>query len=191
MTRKSAVKYLWPLGIAAVVVAAFVGLNGGGAAHATVSTAFQTLLAARNVPRNLVAFLCYQALTGPLLVYALLALGRRFAAVVAGLVAFGIVLSVLGGSSSLTLYAVPEALGLCFALACWRIVGDLDLRRALPLVVWLGSGLVALPYVQMSAKYLLPGVPAAALLIVLHAARVDQRPWPSWWPWAGSPARSS
>ena len=175
MTRKSAVKYLWPLGIAAVVVAAFVGLNGGGAAHATVGTAFQTLLAARNVPRNLVAFFCYQALTGPLLVYALLGLGRRFAAVVAGLLAFGIVLSVLGGSSSLALYAVPEALGLCFALACWRIVGDLDLRRALPLVVWLGSGLVALPYVQMSAKYLLPGVPAAALLIVLHAARVDQR----------------
>ena len=175
MTRKSAVKYLWPLGIAAVVVAAFVGLNGGGAAHATVGTAFQTLLAARNVPRNLVAFFCYQALTGPLLVYALLGLGRRFAAVVAGLLAFGIVLSVLGGSSSLALYAVPEALGLCFALACWRIAGDLDLRRALPLVVWLGSGLVALPYVQMCAKYLLPGVPAAALLIVLHAARVDQR----------------
>jgi len=64
MTRKSAVKYLWPLGIAAVVVAAFVGLNGGGAVHATVGTAFQTLLAARNVPRNLVAFFCYQALTG-------------------------------------------------------------------------------------------------------------------------------
>jgi hypothetical protein len=31
---------------------------------------------------------------------------------------------------------------------------------------------MALPYVYMSAKYLLPGIPAAALLIVLHAARV-------------------
>jgi hypothetical protein len=105
----------------------------------------------------------------------LLGLGRRFAAVVAGLVAFAIALSVFGGSSSLALLAVPEALGFCFVLACWGIVGDLDLRRALPLVVWLGSGLVALPYVQMGAKYLLPGVPAAALLIVLHAARVHQR----------------
>jgi hypothetical protein len=38
--------------------------------------------------------------------------------------------------------------------------------------------MVALPYVHMSAKYLLPGVPAAALLIVLHAARVRQQRYP-------------
>jgi hypothetical protein len=52
---------------------------------------------------------------------------------------------------------------------------DSLLGAVLPLLVWLGSGLVALPYVYMGAKYLLPGVPAAALLIVLHAARVRQR----------------
>jgi hypothetical protein len=45
-------------------------------------------------------------------------------------------------------------------------------------LVWLASGLVALPYVYMGAKYLLPGVPAAALLIVLHAARVPHPRYP-------------
>ena len=38
--------------------------------------------------------------------------------------------------------------------------------------------MIALPYVHMAAKYLLPGVPAAALLIVLHAARVRQPRYP-------------
>jgi len=71
---------------------------------------------------------------------------------------------------------VPAALGLCFILALVGVVGDI--RPALPLVVWLGAGMVALPYVYMGAKYLLPGVPAAALLMVLHAARVRQRRYP-------------
>jgi hypothetical protein len=65
---------------------------------------------------------------------------------------------------------------MCFTIACTVVAGDF--RRALPLLLWLGSGLVALPYVHMAAKYLLPGVPAAALLIVLHAARVNQQRYP-------------
>jgi hypothetical protein len=201
----------------------------------------------RNVPRNLVAFLCYQALTGPLLVYALLSRGWKFAGVVAAVVTLGVGLSMVAGSANLVLYAVPAALGICFLPACAGVVGDLrggaggvrnwegvdstrrrgdaeedaeeDKRKsregrsgirgflgwraegaeaaegnralptqgvprrgsdggALPLVVWLGSGLVALPYVYMGAKYLLPGVPAAALVIVLHTARVRQRRYP-------------
>jgi hypothetical protein len=51
-------------------------------------------------------------------------------------------------------------------------------RAELPLLVWLASGLVALPYVYMGAKYLLPGVPAAALLIVRYASRVRQQRYP-------------
>jgi hypothetical protein len=64
----------------------------------------------------------------------------------------------------------------CFLAACVYLVRDL--RHVAPLVVWMGSGLVALPYVHMAAKYLLPGVPAAALLIVLHGARVGHRRYP-------------
>ena len=82
-TGKRAAECLWPLGVAAVVVAVFVSLNRGPAANATVGAAFQLLTSLRNVPRNLVAFLCYQALTGPLLVYALLSSGRKFACGVA------------------------------------------------------------------------------------------------------------
>ena len=41
-----------------------------------------------------------------------------------------------------------------------------ELQCPLPLMgcltVWLFCGMVALPYVHMAAKYLLPGVPAAA-----------------------------
>ena len=70
------------------------------------------------------------------------------------------------------LYAVPAALGVCFVVA---LAG---LAPAWHLLIWLGAGLVALPYVHMSAKYLLPGVPAAALLIVLHAARARQQRYP-------------
>ena len=70
-------------------MAVFVSLNRGPAANATVGAAFQMLTSLRNVPRNLVAFLCYQALTGPLLVYALLSSGRKFACGVAGIVALG------------------------------------------------------------------------------------------------------
>src|ERR1019366_8045995 len=97
----------------------------------------------------------------------------------------------VAGSANLVLYAVPAAFGICFVLACVGVVGavrcqptlnwlfpDSLLGAVLPLLVWLASGLVALPYVYMGAKYLLPGVPAAALLIVLHAARVRQRRYP-------------
>jgi hypothetical protein len=235
---KRAAECLWPLGVAAAVVVLCLGLNRGPSANATVGAAFQALTSMRNVPRNLVAFLCYQALTGPLLVYALLTRGRKFAGAVAALVALGVAGSTIagatGGPANLVLYAVPAALGICFILALVGVVGDsrsepaagqsepqppesvkepLRLRvdrrkrlshpgvpdlaclvgqalspvnrflrsfsgRGLPLVVWLGAGLVALPYVYMGAKYLLPGVPAAALLIVLHAARVRQRRYP-------------
>jgi hypothetical protein len=179
-TWKRAAECLWPMGVAAVAVVLFLGLNRGPGANATVGAAFQALTSMRNVPRNLVAFLGYQALTGPLLVYALLASGRKFAGVVAALVALGVAASMLagalGGPANVVLYAVPAALGICFILALVGVVGDL--RSALPLLVWLGAGLVAMPYVYMGAKYLLPGVPAAALLIVLHAARVRQRRYP-------------
>jgi hypothetical protein len=197
-TWKRAAECLWPLGVAAVAVVLFLSLNRGPAADATVGTAFQALTSMRNVPRNLVAFLCYQALTGPLLVYALLASGWKFAGVVAALVALGVAGSLfagaVGGPANLVLYAVPATLGLCFILALMGVVGDFrpasvrqsEPRRGalsfpgsgLPLLVWLGAGMVALPYVYMGAKYLLPGVPAAALLIVLHAARVRQRRYP-------------
>jgi hypothetical protein len=196
-TWKRAAECLWPLVVAVVVVALFLGLNRGPAANATVGAAFQALTSMRNLPRNLAAFLGYQALTGPLLVYALLAGGRKFAGIVAALVALGVAASLLagafGGPSNLVLYAVPAALGICFILALVSVlVGQASACQRphadgfspsspgsdLPLVVWLGAGLVALPYVYMGAKYLLPGVPAAALLIVRHAARVRQRRYP-------------
>lgn len=165
-------KRLWPLGVTALLVVAFLGLNR--------SPAFQALTGLRNMPRNTVAFLCFQALTGPLPAYWLLVRGRRFAALVVALVAAAMALSALEISSNLAHYAVPAALGICFAIA---LAGMLrELRPTLPLsgclMVWLLSGMVALPYVHMAAKYLLPGVPAAALLIVLHAARMPQRRYP-------------
>ena len=97
-TWKRAAECLWPLAVAAVVVVVFVSLNRGPAANATVGAAFQALTSMRNVPRNLVAFLCYQALTGPLLVYALLGRGRKFAGVVAALVALGVAGSMYAGA---------------------------------------------------------------------------------------------
>ena len=187
-TWKRATQWLWPLAVAAVLAAVFVSLNRGPAAHATVGAAFQSLTSLHNVPRNLVAFLCYQALAGPLLVYALLYRGWKFAGVVAGLVALGVTLSRVDASANLVLYAVPAALGVCFVVAMVGLAPAFEYLRAetsafnfsgaLPLFLWLASGMVALPYVHMSAKYLLPGVPAAALLIVLHAARVRQQRYP-------------
>ena len=167
---------LWPVALAAIAAAIFVSLNRGNASNATAAAAFQSLTSMRNVPRNLVAFLCFQALAGPILVYALLSRGRRFLAIVAAVVALGITLSCITTSAALVLYAVPAAVGVCFLAATTGMVRDL--RNTLPLVVWLGAGLVALPYVHMAAKYLLPGVPAAALLIVLHGARLRQRRFP-------------
>ncbi len=106
----------------------------------------------------------------------------------AALVALGVALSMIGGAANLVLYAIPAALGICFLLACVAVVGRASACQTpseprpsgsvLPLLVWLGSGMVALPYVYMGAKYLLPGVPAAALLIVRHAARARQPRYP-------------
>ncbi len=192
---KHAAERMWPLAVAVVAVAVFAGLNRGPAADATVGAAFQALASIRNVPRNLVAYLCYQALTGPLLVYALLSRGRKFAGIVAALVVLGVALSMVTGSANLVLYAIPAALGVCFVLALVSVVGggqrpapqrqseprplgsDLP-ASVLPLLVWLGAGMIALPYVHMAAKYLLPGVPAAALLIVRHAALARQKHYP-------------
>src|SRR5262249_47290933 len=139
------------------------------------ATALQTLTALRNIPRNLIGFLAFQALTGPLLLYSLLAAGWRWVAVAATLIAVGIGLSFVP-SSNLATYAIPAALGVCF-IAVWLLIVR-GLRYAGPLLVWLCAGLAALSYVYMSAKYLLPGVPAAALLIVLHSARARQPRYP-------------
>jgi hypothetical protein len=165
---------IWPLALAALLIVFFGWLTRGESG--SLRGAFHTLTALRNVPRNLVGFFCFQSLAGPVLLYALLSRTWKFAAVVAAIGTVGITLSLIFSSPNLTQYAVPAALGLCFILAgAWLLRG---VPYALPLGVWLGSGLVALPYVHMAAKYLLPGVPAAALLIVLHAASVRQPRWP-------------
>ncbi len=169
---KSALKNFWPVALAAVLATIGLLLNRGPAANATVGGAFQALTSAANVPRNLIGFLSYQALTGPILLYALLSQGRKFAGIVAAIAGVGIALSLIFDSPNLSQYAIPAALALCFIIACVKVS---DARATLPLVVWLGAGLVALPYVHMAAKYLLPCVPAAALLIVMHAARVRQQ----------------
>jgi len=159
----------WPVALAAMLAGVWLVFQRGS------GMALQSLTGLRNVPRNLVGFLCFEALTGPVLAYALLTAGRRFAMAAAGIAILGAALA-FAPSSNLSQYAVPASLGLCFVGACALIVNDL--RHATPLVVWLGAGMAALPYVQMAAKYLLPGVPAAALLIVLHAARVQQARFP-------------
>ncbi len=165
--RKLAPRYLWPLVLASLLTAAGLAAIGG---------AVQSLTSISNVPRNLVGFLCYQALAGPILLYALLSQGRRFAIIVLAVAAAGIALSFVYRSPNLTQYAVPAAFAVCFFYALTRVAADW--RPLLPLLIWLACGLVALPYVHMSAKYLLPGVPAAALLIVFHAARVRQQGYP-------------
>jgi hypothetical protein len=131
-------------------------------------------------------------------VYALLSRGAKFACLVATLVLLGVALSTLSTSANLVLYAVPAALGICLLMAVAVIAGGTghrllwpvnlprmgvpprlcDESLCLPLLVWLASGMIALPYVHMAAKYLLPGVPAAALLIVMHADRIRQPRYP-------------
>ncbi len=171
--RRAASRW-WPLALAVLLVVASDLLTRG--ADSALRSPVQLLTQWRNVPRNLASFLGFQAMTGPLLAYALLSRGWKFAAAVAGVAALGIGLAVGVHSPNLAQYAVPAALGLCFVAACaWLLRG---VPYALPLTVWLCSGLVALPYVQMAAKYLLPGVPAAALLIVLHAGKLRQPRWP-------------
>ena len=182
-TWKRAARALWPVAVAVAIAGVAVGLNRGPAENATLGGAIQSLTSLRNVPRNLVAFLCFQALTGPVLVYALLAGGRRFAALVGAVVAVGLTLSLVTQSANLVLYAIPAALGICFVAACVAVTNPLkqaptDHKQRWSVLLWLASGLVALPYVFMGAKYLLPGVPAAALLIVLHAARVPHPRYP-------------
>jgi hypothetical protein len=170
-------KVVWPVIVAVTAATVF--------ANATVGEAFQSLTSLRNVPRNLVSFLCYQALTGPLLAYALLTRGAKFVGIIATLVLLGVALSTFAASANLVLYAVPTALGICFILAVWsslrfplRSLRLCDESVCWALLIWLASGMIALPYVYMAAKYLLPGVPAAALLIVMHAARVGQPRYP-------------
>ena len=159
----------WPLAIAVAIAGMWLALQHGPAA------ALHSLTSLRNVPRNLVGFLAFAALTLPLLLYRLLSAGWRWAATAAAVVAMGIALSFVP-SANLATYAVPAALGVCFVAAYASMVRDL--RYAAPLVVWMCAGLVALSYVYMSAKYLLPGVPAAALLIVLHGGRARQARFP-------------
>jgi hypothetical protein len=159
----------WPVALAAAIAAAWLSLQHSPA------TAFNALIAFRNVPRNLIGFLAFQAVTGPMLVYWLLSAGWRRAAIMGAVIAAGIGLSFVP-SPNLSTYAIPAALGVCFVGACVFLVRDL--RHAAPLVVWLLAGLAVLPYAYMSAKYLLPGVPAAALLIVLHGGRAQQPRYP-------------
>jgi hypothetical protein len=165
-------KLLWPIALAAALIVIVTVLTRGPA----VGGAFALLTSLGNVPRNLIAFLAYQALTGPILLYALLSEGKRFAAIVLGLAAVGIALSTVAASPNLTQYAVPAALALCFLYACTQVASDWRAQSSLS--VWLFAGLVAVPYVYMAAKYLLPGIPAAALLIVLHASQVQQQRFP-------------
>jgi hypothetical protein len=161
--------FWWPVAMAVAIVATWLALQHGSA------TALNTLTAIRNVPRNLVGFLAFEALTGPLVVYWLLSARLRKAVAAAAVIAIGIGLSFVP-SPNLAMYAIPAAVGVCFLGACVMVVRDL--RYAAPLVVWMCAGLVALSYVYMSAKYLLPGVPAAALLIVLHGGRARQPRFP-------------
>ena len=168
---KRAAAYLWPLLLTVLLVVAILALNRDRAPNAGVAGAFQQLTSTRNIPRNLVAFLSFQALTGPLLAYWLLIAGRKFLAAAAALLALGYGLAALSDSSNLNQYAVPAALGICFATAFMGLLREQ--RHALPLALWACSGLLAAPYVHMAAKYLLPGVPAAAMLVVLHGASLQ------------------
>jgi hypothetical protein len=163
--------YLWPLGLTVLLVLAILELNRGHGGGVTIAHAFQQLTSIRNIPRNIVAFLCFQALTGPLLLYWLLIRGPGFLLAATALLALGLAIPAVSSSANLQQYAVPAALGICFAAAVSGLFRELP--YALPLVLWLGSGLVAASYVHMAAKYLLPGVPAAALLVVLHGARLE------------------
>jgi hypothetical protein len=158
-------KRCWPVAIAVAFAGGWLALEQSPEAAFTALTGF------RNVPRNLISFLAFEAMTGPVLMYALLSAGWRKTAIAAGVIAVGVGLSLLP-HADLAEYAVPAALGLCFCAACGLLVRDAALA------IWLCAGLAALPYVQMSAKYLLPGVPAAALLIVLHGARVRHPRYP-------------
>jgi hypothetical protein len=159
----------WPLIIAGAIVGGWLTLQHG------MSGPLQSLTAIRNVPRNLIGFLGFQALTGPLLVYWLLSTGWRRAGYAAAVVLAGIALSFVP-AANLRMYAIPAALGVCFIGALVLLVRDP--RDYAPLIVWLCAGLAAIAYVQMAAKYLLPGIPAAALLIVLHGARVRHPRYP-------------
>jgi len=88
-------------------------------------------------------------------------------------VALGIVAAMAAPpGSKLDTFAVPGALGVCSILAAIWLFKDAVF--ALPLLMWMCAGLVALPYIHMAPKYLLPSVPAIAILIVLHAARARQ-----------------
>lgn len=174
-SMKRAAQSLWPVALAlAIGVAAILVTRSGPAGH-TLASSLRALTGLRNIPRNFVAFFAYQALAGPLLLYWLLTRGRWAVAVVAVLLGLGAAIAAVG-PARISLHAVGGALALCAIVAMVDLVRQV--RHSAPLVLWLLSGLVALPYVFMAAKYLLPGIPAAALLIVLHAARTHQQRYP-------------
>ena len=152
------------------LAAVFVSSNRGAGGSARWRGAFQSLTSLRNVPRNLVGL---PLLPGAHRTLPALRAALRGTAIRArrgrGSWPLGIALSLVLPSANLAQYAVPAALGICFLAAC-SLHWSRDLRHVAA-AWWCGwaAGLVALPYVHMAAKYLLPGVPAAALLIVLHA----------------------
>lgn len=166
--KRAAASY-WPLLLTVLLAAAILSLNRGPALKAGVPGAFQQLTSISNVPRNTVAFFCFEALTAPMLAYWLLTAGRKFLAAGVALVLMGCALA-LTPSPNLQAYAIPAALGICGAVALSGLLREVP--HAVPLAVWSGCGLLAIPYVHMAAKYLLPGVPAMALLVVLHGTRL-------------------
>lgn len=163
---------MWPAAAAVAIAAAGALVHRDTTGAGSLAGSFQTLTGLRNVPRNAVSYFAYQAATGPILLYWMLARGRRTLLYAGGLVLLGLALTRVP-SENLRQYAVPGALAICFLVALVDLLEEL--RHFWPLALWLLCGLIALPYVYMSAKYLLPGIPAAALLVVFHAARVRQR----------------
>jgi hypothetical protein len=175
VVRKESGRILWPIAVALVLVAAGSLLGRGAVSSGTVAGSFRLLTSTRNIPRNALSFFAYQALVGPLVLYWILTRGWRAAAGAGALIAVGLALA-QSQSPNLHEHAVPGALAICTLIAC----GDLfrTLPHRLPFIVWLGSGLVVLPYVFLAPKYLLPGIPAAALIIVLDASRRRQPRFP-------------
>ncbi|MBS1858395.1 MAG: hypothetical protein JST11_23700, partial [Acidobacteria bacterium] len=107
---------LWPVAAAFTLAAGGTLLTRGATGAGSVGAALQTLTGLRNVPRNAVSFLAFEALTGPILLYWILVRGRRALAAVAAVTAGGIALSLLP-FENMRQYAVPAALGLCFLAA--------------------------------------------------------------------------
>jgi hypothetical protein len=166
---KRAPAALWP-----VAIAFGIGAASAIAARSGLGTSIQALTGAGNIPRNLVSLLCLQATAGPLLLYWILARGRWALLTAATLLGAALLAAQLP-SEQLRLHAVQTALALAFAIGAADLFRQV---RAWPLAVWLFTALIVLPYVYVSAKYLLPAVPAAAIFIVLHAGHAPHRRYP-------------